>query len=178
MELPRPSDLAAELGYSRMTISRVYNELAACGVVKVETSGRVRKAQFMKSGRDFREALLPMLSSPVGTRFHADAAEIDLRTLPQAGISALSVHTDLAPPAIPVYAVLANSEAHRGLEAVQLPFPEGGIRIVEVEVWKHAPQLIAAGNMVDELSLYLSLQDEEDERIRAAAQEMLEALVW
>jgi DNA-binding MarR family transcriptional regulator len=178
MELPRPSELAAELGYSRMTISRVYNELAAGGVVQVQTNGRVRKAQFMKSGRDLWEALLPLLSNPVGARFTADAAQVDLRDFLLAGLSALSARSDLAPPTIPVYAVLANSEGYRRLVAKRLPFPEGGARIVDIEVWKYAPQLVATGTTVDELSLYLSLQDEEDERIRAAAQEMLEVLPW
>ena len=176
--LPSPSKLAVELGYSRMTISRVFNELTASGVIQVQTNGRARRAEFIKSGRELWEALLPMLTSPIGTRFHANAAQMDLGDYPIAGLSALSARTDLAPPTIPVYAVLANSEAYRKLAAERLPFPEGDTRIIKVEVWKYAPQLIAAGTMVDELSLYLSLQDEVDERIQAAAQEMLEALVW
>lgn len=162
-ELHSPSELAAVLGYSRMTISRVYSELAASGVVQVQTIGRARRAEFFKSGRELWETLLPMLTTPVGARFHADAVKIDLRALPLAGLSALPARTDLAPPTIPVYAVLANSEAYRKLAAERLPFPEGGTRIIEVEVWKYAPEMVSSGTMVDKLSLYLSLQDEDDE---------------
>ena len=36
----------------------------------------------------------------------------------------------------------------------------------EIQVWKHNPKMLSTEGVVDKLSLYLSLKDNEDERIQ------------
>ena len=49
---------------------------------------------------------------------------------------------------------------------------------LEISVWSYAPSLLAKGNAVDRLSLYLSLKESQDERIEAALEEMMRELQW
>ena len=47
---------------------------------------------------------------------------------------------------------------------------------VAIELWRYDPKRISTNKMVDPLSLALSLQEEADERIETAVEEMLEQL--
>jgi hypothetical protein len=58
----------------------------------------------------------------------------------------------------------------------EIPSREPGA--LEIEVWSYAPSLFAEGEVVDRLSLYLSLKESKDERIEAAREEMVKGLHW
>ena len=48
-----------------------------------------------------------------------------------------------------------------------------------MERWHYAPGLLSSdGQAVDQLSLYLSLQHDPDERVQGALKELLETMVW
>ena len=50
---------------------------------------------------------------------------------------------------------------------------------IQIERWKYAPGLLSPDSqVVDRLSLYLSLQDDHDERTQAALAELLEQMQW
>jgi hypothetical protein len=49
---------------------------------------------------------------------------------------------------------------------------------VKVEVWKYAPSLLSGNEYVDRLSLYLSLRDNEDERIQIECDTLIEEMKW
>ena len=42
-----------------------------------------------------------------------------------------------------------------------------------VEVWRYDPKLLGENGMVDRLSLYLSLRDTEDERVRKEVKKLI-----
>jgi hypothetical protein len=48
----------------------------------------------------------------------------------------------------------------------------------EIEVWSYPPAPFVAQGMVDQLSLYLSLKNDHDERTETALEEMMEKLKW
>ncbi|MFA7176805.1 MAG: hypothetical protein WC114_06125, partial [Smithellaceae bacterium] len=48
----------------------------------------------------------------------------------------------------------------------------------EIEVWSYEPALFAMDGVVDRLSLFLSLRDEEDERVEAALEQMMREMQW
>jgi hypothetical protein len=48
----------------------------------------------------------------------------------------------------------------------------------EIEVWRYPPALFAERDVVDPLSLYLSLKGTSDERIEASLDEMMRKLGW
>ena len=45
-------------------------------------------------------------------------------------------------------------------------------------MWNYPPRLLGDGNAVDQISLYLSLRDDTDERIQQALEELLEEIRW
>jgi hypothetical protein len=47
-----------------------------------------------------------------------------------------------------------------------------------VELWVYDPCILAAAGRADRLSLYLSLHDEQDERVQAALAELLKGVEW
>ena len=47
-----------------------------------------------------------------------------------------------------------------------------------MQLWNYAPNLFARDDTVDKFSLYLSLKDNEDERIQSALEEMMESIEW
>ena len=59
-------------------------------------------------------------------------------------------------------------------------FADRGPDVLEFEVWAYDPRLLVAapGADVDPLSLYLSLKDHPDERVEAAAGELIRAHAW
>ena len=84
----------------------------------------------------------------------------------------------LSPPAGPVVALGARNWAavKQGLQGREIPFAEPGAW--EIQVWSYDPNLCAADNTVDRLSLYLSLRDDRDERVEGALDEMMKGLAW
>ena len=47
---------------------------------------------------------------------------------------------------------------------------------VNLELWKYDPKLLSQSEMVDVLSLVMSFEDEEDERIQEAVEDLLQQL--
>ena len=57
-----------------------------------------------------------------------------------------------------------------------LPYPER--KSVIIEIWRYLPGLLSETNVVDPLSLYLSMKDIEDERIESSLLELLDKTGW
>jgi hypothetical protein len=52
------------------------------------------------------------------------------------------------------------------------------LRCNEIEVWSYDPKLFATAGVIDRLSLFLSLWDENDERVEAALEQMMKEMPW
>ena len=172
-----PSDLAEKLGYSTMTLSRVFKELESISFGDQVNSGRMRLLRL--SGAD-RHALwnhvLPYLSTPVRrTETIVLLKEFKAR-LPLSGISALAQLSDLSEPSRITVAVDGNKWRRIQREGTIKEVPPTEDAATSVEVWKYSPQ--AWGETVDPLSLYLSLRDSPDERIQGALDLLLERFSW
>lgn len=48
----------------------------------------------------------------------------------------------------------------------------------EIQVWKYNPKMLSTEGVVDKLSLYLSLKDNEDERIQIELERLINAMSW
>lgn len=48
----------------------------------------------------------------------------------------------------------------------------------EIQVWKYNPQILSSTGVVDKLSLYLSLKDNEDERIQIELERLISEMPW
>ena len=170
-----PTQLAEELGYSRMTMTRSLDEIEFAELAEVSVVGRKRLVHFGKNRRELWEKVLPHLKSPVRENVWLKTM-IDELPVFQAGLTALACYSMLTPPQKQVCAAFAKDwkDIKRKYPHEIISYPdEAGY---ELEVWSYSPGLFANGKIVDQFSLYLSLKDIKDERVESAMEEMMEVL--
>ena len=172
-----PSSLAEELGYSPMTLTRAFDELETVGLAEVKMEGRERVLRFNLDRGLLWQKAQKYLRSPVKKRILVQAINNQWPKA-MAGLTALSHYSMLAEPQIEVYALSTEQWKNLKLSGdfIEIRFPEAGS--YEIEIWNYAPQLLAQRDIVDRLSLYLSLKNNKDERIESALDELLEGFEW
>ena len=172
-----PSEMAPLLGYSAMTMTRAFDELETAKLAEVTVRGRERCLRFIGDRREIWEKAQPFLRNPVSKRLfirRINGAE----GATHAGLTALAHYSMLAPPAYTTYALSREEwktlrQQHKIIE-VPIQDPD----VSEIEVWWYSPARFAEHGMVDQLSLYLSLKADHDERTETALEEMMEKIEW
>lgn len=162
------SELFKVLEYTSMTLSRAFDELQSAGIGNISRKGKERWWTFRGDAHTLWEQAKPFLRSPVKNRIWLKGKKP--KTL--AGLSALAHYSMLNPPTLPAYAISASDWKQwkeSGIE--EIPEPEDAA--YELEVWHYNPNLFTEEETVDPFSLYLSLQETEDERIESALEEMI-----
>ena len=172
-----PAEMAEQLGYSAMTMTRAFNELESAGLGNVFRKGRERFLSFPEPKNQTWQKAQPFLRSPVRKRIFIDPPDSRPPGV-RAGLTALANHSMLSAPDGPVVALDARNWAaiKQDLKGTEIPYAEPGAW--EIQVWIYDPNLCAADNTVDRLSLYLSLKDDRDERVEGALEEMMKGLAW
>ncbi len=165
-----PSELARKLGYSRMSMTRAFDELKVANICDVQKKGRESHLLVKGSKYELWERAKGLMRTPV--KCLAWLSEENSMTI--SGLSALAHFSMLNSPSIPVYAMSAEKWKQSLIQ--ELPSVEKAL--VELEIWHYDPNLFAQKNVVDPFSLYLSLRSNEDERIESALEEMMENIVW
>jgi len=178
-----PAELADQLGYTKMSMSRAFNELEAEDISDISRQGRQRCLTLGMSRRDLWNKARPLLRNPVKKRHRVNAqpdtlsSHVELSWL-TAGLSALAHYSILADPPTPVVATTMKEwKALRDRFDWQ-PAAAGDPNALEVETWSYDPKLLSTDNVVDRLSLYLSLKDDDDERVQGSLEEMMEDVTW
>nr|WP_298718616.1 hypothetical protein [uncultured Steroidobacter sp.] len=174
----QPAEVTTALGYTAMTLSRAVRELTAAGLVGGHQEGRTRIVEMKYPPAEAWEHAKPLLRSPVKRSVWL---EEDLRgrvsESPLAGLSALAFYSMLAEPPRPIYAVgVAQWKAVQRAGVTTLPESRSDASLWQV--WSYAPNLLPGSEAVDPLSLTLSLQDEQDERVQQALQELRGRFPW
>ncbi len=173
-----PLELANALNYTKMTLSRVFDELETLDFVDIKMQGRERILRFRMGGEELWDRARPFMRSPV-KRIVSNAEPMQAITSKLlAGESALSEYTMLAAPSRAVYAMTTSMwkciYPSRKDEPRRLPADKS----VTVEIWSYMPLTFCRPGCVDPLSLYLSLGGVENERVEAAREELLEKALW
>lgn len=172
--------LAQQLAVSNMTVSRAYNELLACGLAKTLVNGRHKQLRFIKQGQQLWEQALPLLRSPIKKRLWIDRKDYEAKQdhlgmeAGETALSALGMTMAAKHKAIAVNAKdwpALKKRLH--IEELAYGFGEN----VAVELWRYDPALLGEHGVVDRLSLSLSLDEKQDERLAIAKEELLEE-VW
>jgi len=174
----QPGEVVTEMGYTAMTLSRAVKELTAAGIGTQRTEGRARWLHMERTAEDTWDHAKPLLRSPVRRRIWAHPIpKLKPPHVRLAGLSALARYSMLAEPQWPVYAVSPaqwKAATETGIEI--LPEPLAGAS--EWQLWRYNPALAPDREKVDPLSLTLSLQDEADERVQLALDELKERFPW
>lgn len=181
----QPFDVAVALRYTPMTVSRVTRELVAAGIAtphtvdRSHTVGRSRTwLRMERSPQQVWEHARPMLRSPVRQIIWV-RPEPAIVAPPKrlAGLSALARASMLTEPQWPVYA-LSPAEWKVATDAGLREIPEPVFGAMEWQLWRYSPALLPDTVSVDPLSLILSLQDNADERVQLALDELKGQLPW
>src|ERR1017187_5971335 len=170
-------DIAQKVQYSPMMMTKVKDELEAAEICKIVRNGRSIVLDFTATGRALWEQVQPQLTSPIKKKHWVQSAKPGPPAL-LAGMSALSLRTMIAADRLPTYALPL---------AVFQDFLERGIctgchdaekATARIEVWSYNPQLLGHDQMVDSLSLYLSLRNSADERVQQQLEQLIAELKW
>lgn len=166
------SDATKKLPFTAMTISRAVKQLEATGFFYTTKDGVNKVIESDYSGRVLYEKVKGYMRSPVRKIGYLNKTEITADMV-IAGDSALAEATMLNPSRVMTYAVYAKSFAKEKL-VNELIDPDEQVR---VELWEYDPKQFSEDNMADRLSVALSFEANEDERVEEAVEELLEG-VW
>jgi DNA-binding MarR family transcriptional regulator len=170
-------DIAKKAEYSPMMMTKVKDELEAAELCSIVRSGRSMVLDFKATGRKLWELVKPRMTSPVKkTRW----IQWDKPAHPAllAGMSALSLKTMIADDRLPTYALplaVFQDFLERGVCAVCQDTEKAAAKI---EVWAYNPRLLGDDQMVDRLSLYMSLRNSADERVQQQLEQLITEVQW
>lgn len=161
-------ELADKLSVSYASINRALRWLVSKDLIKLE-GVKTKTLQIDLSDRELWNKALPLLVSPIEQFYYTDAL-LDGQTI--SGVNALSSYTML------------NEESRQCCAVSKKDFK--ALKIIadkqfgqnEIQVWKYNPRMLSSTGVVDKLSLYLSLKDNEDERIQIELERLINEMPW
>jgi DNA-binding MarR family transcriptional regulator len=173
----QPTDLVAALGYTTMTLTRAIREFTGAGLITARQEGRARRLQVNHPPAAAWAHATPYLRTPVRRTEWVDGQLVRQFQAPMAGLSALAFYSMLTEPPQRIHA--ASSALWKRAQAV-------GVRrelvpsstAVLWEIWSYSPGLLHDSQLVDPLSLTLSLKGESDDRVQQALDELRGKFPW
>ena len=129
---------------------------------------RNKTLHFENDKKKLLEKALPLMKSPIKRVVYAE--EIPLNAI-SSGMTALSEYTFLNPDETKHVAISMED-----FKMKKNYYRENAFMPVHIEVWNYAPSLFAHDGWVDKISLYLSLKDNNDERIQHELTLMMQGL--
>jgi hypothetical protein len=172
------NSIAKKLHCSAMMLSKVKDELEEAEICEVERIGRSMALKFPAANRGLWDLAQARLSSPVKkTRWVRWMREPGYPAL-LSGISALSRRTMLADDRLPTYALGPRMLETSLEQGTMTGCPDAEQANVKIEVWSYEPKLLGDNEIVDPLSLYLSLRHDADERVQQQLERLMKAVPW
>jgi len=165
--------IAETLAYSKMTITRSVKELETFGLCELERS-KDKRVRFVKGAKEIWAAAKEKMKSPIKKSVWVEEMPMNQNLL-HGGISALASYTNLSEDRQPTYVV--NTEAYNQLKRDHELIGENKkYGQVALEIWKYDPKVLSTQDTVDPISLFLSLQTNEDDRVQQALEQMINEL--
>ena len=171
------SEIANYLKLSAMNVSRAVQELQELGLLESRKEGTSKLIKSVERGKELYQLSSQYLQSPVQKKIHVSLKYFDM-LLPFAGETALARRSMLNYPRYTVYAMDKRLVNDIPKEALVEPKLVTDNDYVEIELWKYNPLAYTSDEMVDIVSLVLSLKDVEDERVDMQLEAMLEEYKW
>jgi hypothetical protein len=173
--------LAEKLGYTPMAISKAVDNLKNHDLIEV-TGSKEKQIHFELNRSEIWNIAnkQELWINPVVRRVYVD--ELPKQSILKSNTSALPEYTDMNPSRQLYYAIekTAFYALQRNKELENINEYEGKYCL---ELWQYNPVQLVEGmnnelNVVDPLSLYLSLKEEKDERIEMALEQIIEKYIW
>jgi hypothetical protein len=171
--------LAKKFNYTAMAITKAVDNLKYHDLCRVSGT-KERYIHFDLPIPELWNAALPLLTTPVLKQVYVDAVR-GKPVMMQSNTSALPEYSEMAPSRQKYYAIEKGIfyDLQKKNVLVNANDVEGNLCL---EVWKYHPQVLAKGVTatanVDPLSIYLSLKDNDDERIEQALDKIITDYIW
>ena len=173
------TQLALKFGYTKMAITKAVDNLLKKGLCTVEGT-KEKYIRFVSGGANLWHSALPLLSNPVFKKVYVDEKPQGMFLL-GANESALAEYSDMNPSRQTYYAI-ERSKFYDLQKKGRLINPNEFEGRYCLELWKYNPSILSEGitkeDNVDPLSLYLSLQDNRDERVGMALETIIKKFLW
>ncbi|GAA0180834.1 hypothetical protein SH2C18_34600 [Clostridium sediminicola] len=171
------TELANIINTSLMTTTRALNELYQLDLLTYEISGKTGRSKVYKriNDIDYYDRGFEYLKNPVNKVVYVEKSE---KNLPFAGLEALSMQSMINPPKRPVRAIFKKFAKEIDQNVINNPDKIADMDLIEIEIWDYDPNLLVKDNMVDIVSLTMSIKDINDERVEQAIEERLKGETW
>jgi len=165
-----------------MTASRALDELYETKLVTYTVKGKTGRQMYYRRIKDpqFFNIGYQYLKSPVVEKINIYAHVNILRSL-KAGLSALS---DKSMISIPKHEIRAIGKGIKNnLKSLFNSFIDNNNKydkepLMQIEVWAYDPAILSREEIVDIVSLKLSLENEKDDRIQIEIENLIREFKW
>jgi len=173
------TQLALKFGYTKMAITKAVDNLLKKGLCTVEGT-KEKYIRFVSGGANLWHSALPLFVNPVFKKVYVDEKPQGMFLL-GANESALAEYSDMNPSRQTYYAI-ERSKFYDLQKKGRLINPNELEGRYCLELWKYNPSILSQGitkeDNIDPLSLYLSLQDNRDERVGMALETIIKKFLW
>lgn len=170
------TELSQILGYSVMSINRAYKELINCNLVQFQVKGRKKYFSTVLSNGELLKAAEQYMINPVIKKFYCNRL-YDFTENLKSGLYALSEKSmlDISGNEI-CYALSKKQVSNTRIKNSEVDMEDKNAVIIEC--WSYDPSLLTNDECVDDISLILTLKDNDDERVQIAADELRRKYKW
>lgn len=162
------SEATTILPFTAMTLTRAVKQLEASDLFLVTKDGVNKVIESKYERAELFQKAKKYLLTPVRKAGYIEKSQIT-SDMAYAGETALAEKTMLNPGKVITYAV-GNKNFDKKLLSDELVDPEKQVRL---ELWAYDPKMLSRDNAADNFSLALSFQDNSDERIEEAVEELV-----
>lgn len=165
------SEMASKIRqYSYVSIAKAVENIETLGLCECKKdSERSKRIRFITEGHELWEKAKPYMTTPVKEVKYCDA--VPAMGFQYSGVSALASYTMLSPDETPTIAVYSGR--FKDIDFQGLNDFDGNVKI---EIWRY-PEMDTESDVVDRLSLFLSLEGDTDPRVDKENKIMLDK-VW
>lgn len=161
-------DIEALFDVSYATVNRALRWLKENSLITLEGK-KTKEIRFFYSNKELWETAFPLFNSPVEKVVYTDDT---IEPTMESGINALSEYTMINSEKSHCYA-LTREELKKKNITTNNHFGEN-----KIEIWRYSPFFLTKGHYVDKLSLYLSLKNNDDERIQIELENLINDIKW
>lgn len=168
-------DFQKVVPFSYQSIGRALVDMENFGLCRSEIIPNVEKRiSFIEDKRALWNGGLKYMRSPIKRVVYTDG-ELPAATTVISGINALSHYSHLNPERRQTVAIY-DKDYNKSFKDIQGIYEdEGNTRI---EVWIYPPEMFPSSGYVDQLSLYLSMQNIHDARVEKELEIIIEKMQW
>lgn len=171
------NQIAEKLNITKMSVTRASEQLKKMNLIVEESNdknGRYMKTVATK--KELVELARQYMINPIQKKIFVEESTF-IKDFVSSSESGLSKKTMLNDSGYTTYALYKKDELVKKMNEVDPKWQEDK-KIIGIELWKYDPKLFAADGVVDPISLAMTMEDNEDERVEGALEEYLEEFEW